>query len=278
MPGLPVDREVLGIAVSPALWDRWRAWFAPHRQPFSTERLAAVVSDGRLPGRRVEPGPEVRDTFSLYGGHRWTWLTRGEYEALPPVVRGRLGPPGPPDRTARPIVRWPRAQNESMDRFDQQLSEFVHRHWPVSAHRSVAASTWAAAAAVLPGARRCAGTFPDGSGPNCFGTVMGAAGESDTAETWMQVEPFQQWLASSAIRLPRKTGASRDHEPGVVLLWRDSDGTATHTAVTLGDGWALNKPSQAWFTPRAVWTVRDVIRLSRERGDRLERHHLTCRA
>jgi hypothetical protein len=43
---------------------------------------------------------------------------------------------------------------------------------------------------ILPRARELAGTFPRGSGPNCFGTVMAAAGVEGAADEWMQRQPF----------------------------------------------------------------------------------------
>jgi hypothetical protein len=43
---------------------------------------------------------------------------------------------------------------------------------------------------ILPRARELAGTFPGGSGPNCFGTVMAAAGVEGAADEWMQRQPF----------------------------------------------------------------------------------------
>lgn len=83
-------------------------------------------------------------------------------------------------------------------------------------------------------------------------------------------EPFLAWLDTTC-RL-----GGRDEEPGTVLLWRDSDGEPFHAAVTIGDGWALEKASGEWWTPRAVRAVRDVIRASRAPGQHLERHHITA--
>jgi len=67
-----------------------------------------------------------------------------------------------------------------------------------SRHTEVDVATWRDAAGVLPAARDLMGTFPPGSGPNCFGTVMGAAGVDGAAGTWMQREPFQEWLAAAS--------------------------------------------------------------------------------
>jgi hypothetical protein len=56
-----------------------------------------------------------------------------------------------------------------------------------------------------------------------------------------------------------------------VLVWR-RDGAPFHAAVSIGDGWVLEKPSQDWHSPRAVATVADVVRTARAAGQRLERH------
>ena len=90
----------------------------------------------------------------------------------------------------------------------------------------------------------------------------------------MLQEPFEQWLADNAAPIRATT---RDHLPGVVLVWRDVDGLAAHAAVTIGDGYALSKPSQAWCSPRLVWTVRETISAVRDRGITLSRYLLVAR-
>jgi len=137
-----------------------------------------------------------------------------------------------------------------------------------SRHGEVTNASWRIATAVLPSARALAGTFPSESGPNCFGTVMGAAGVAGAAATWMQREPFEAWLAE----VSRPGG--RDDQAGTVLLWRDTDQLVQHAAVTLGDGWVLHKPSQGWMSPVLVLTARDAILSSRIRGHHLQRRTL----
>jgi cell wall-associated NlpC family hydrolase len=110
------------------------------------------------------------------------------------------------------------------------------------------------------------GTFPGGSGPNCFGTVMAAAGVDGAADAWMQRRPFDEWLADNTSR------GGRDDVPGTVFVWRDSGREVQHAAVTLGNGWMLHKPSQAWMTPRKVRTVAEVVRSSRTTGWHLHRY------
>jgi hypothetical protein len=154
---------------------------------------------------------------------------------------------------------------------DRPLLDHVTDGVRSSRHREVRRSTWTTAARLLPAAADLAGTFPPNSGPNCFGTVLAAAGVPGAVTEWVQRETFEQWLAdrTSPIR-----GTGSDDRPGVVLVWRNGDGRVEHSAVTIGDGYALSKPSQAWCSPRAVWTVPETIMAARYRGLRLSRHRL----
>jgi hypothetical protein len=88
---------------------------------------------------------------------------------------------------------------------------------------------------------------------------MGAADVAGAPETWMQREPFDRWLATAT----RPGG--RD-QVGTVLVWR--------AAVTIGDGWALHKPSQRWMSPTKVLTVRDAMLSARVPGHHLQRRTL----
>lgn len=83
--------------------------------------------------------------------------------------------------------------------------------------------------------------------------------------------PFLEWLAGAC----RRSGGG-DDEPGTVLVWRDGNNLPVHAAVTIGDGWALEKASGEWWTPRAVRSTKDVIRAARAAGQRLERHRITA--
>jgi hypothetical protein len=134
-----------------------------------------------------------------------------------------------------------------------------------SRHAEVRESTWRSAKAVLPEARQLAGTFPTGSNTNCFGSVMKAAG-ADSAAVFDDVAPFEIWLASQCTR------GGDVGDPGVVLVWRGDGGGPVHAAVTIGDRWGLEKPSRDWHSPFAVASVKDIMRMSRHPGERVERH------
>lgn len=87
-------------------------------------------------------------------------------------------------------------------------------------------------------------------------------------DDWVQEEPFESWLAQAT----RPGG--HDDLPGTVLVWRDGAGLPRHAAVTLGEEWALEKPSQEWSSPRTVLTASEVVRSARTPGLRLHRYRL----
>lgn len=266
---------VCGIAVDPSVRARWPDWFALDRLPFATGALEDA-DRAALPGPSSPDIPmELQDTFWIYGDNESRlWLTRAEFEALPTRLRRRLltaqrgeheawlhGPDG------RFGPWWP----EDLAGDTAPIVEFIERDRDPSRHTEVADAIWAAAADLLPGARDLAGTFAERSGPNCFGTVMAAAGVAGAESEWMQREPFEEWLARATVPVTRTAG---DSTPGTVLVWRTADGAVQHACVTLGDGWTLNKPSQGWMTPRFVWTVEQTKRDTREAGWRLHRRRI----
>ena len=279
--------RVLGIEVARDRLQAWRNWLAPTAQPFFVRDPAAVslaVDDGR------DASPELRDTFQLWKVSKElprVWLTEAEFSALPRPTRARLVREQVEHRRGAVPSVWAwrdlvdektlRAQADghrfvwwpsliTNDNAEAVLVRHVERGRLPSRHRDVPKHVWRRCAAVVPGAQQLAGTFPAGSGPNCFGTVLAACGVAGAADDWVLQPQFEKWLAHQA-------GSKRaDTEPGSVLVWRDHDGLAQHAAITLGGGWALEKPSQEWSSPRAVAAVADVIRTARTAGWRLTRY------
>jgi hypothetical protein len=141
------------------------------------------------------------------------------------------------------------------------LARQLPRHGLVSRHREV--KHWPAE---LRGVRAIAGTFPSVGGANCFANAMAAFGDA-TGDEWTAREPFEDWLRD------RFRPGGHDDDPATVLVWRE-DGLVAHSAVTLGDGWAFEKPSCEWYTARTVASVADIKRKNRVRGWHLERHRL----
>ncbi len=266
---------VCGVEVPAATTKWWPGWFAPERVPFQVGSLPVPDRDDLPATSSLTISMELQDTFWIYPADQpRLWLSRAEFDALPTGLRRRLvsaqrdehevwlhGPDG------RFGPWWPDALAGDL----APIIEFIERDRTPSRHAEVSDATWSAAADVLPGARDLAGTFAECSGPNCFGTVMAAAGVAGAASTWMQREPFEEWLAANTTPV---AGTGRDRDTGTVFVWRDADGAAQHSCVTLGDGWMLNKPSQGWMSPRFVWTVEQTKRHTREAGWRLHRRRI----
>ncbi|BDP42867.1 hypothetical protein DAETH_28360 [Deinococcus aetherius] len=277
---------MLGIPVPPGLLDAWAGWLAPARQPFFlTAEEAERLGVGTVPRAEVSFPPAGRDTdtFALWfvrpEANRIAWLTEEDWLALPPASRRALlraqvrhgrGAVPPvrdfadllPHLTGTRFVWWPSLIAPAV------LARAVAQGQLNCRRAEVPDAVWTAATSVLPRARELAGTFPHASGPNCFGTVMGAAGVPGGEREWVQREPFEAFLAERTRR-----GGHDDHL-GTILVWRDHSGQVQHTAITLGGGWALHKPSQSWMTPRVVRPTRDLIRWCRAPGWRLHRSRL----
>lgn len=247
--------NVLGISVGQLLIDKWHGWLMPVEQPFIVPR--PIARGLGLTGDRERLTPELRDSFLLYGlakDQTVCWLTRSQSRRLPEDVR----------RSQPASHHWPIQNEDAVAR----LGRLVERRRRPSRHLEVDENVWRRASDVLPGARILAGTFPSMSGPNCFGTVMGAAGVTGVADTWLQREQFEAWLAVAT----REGG--QDQEPGTILVWRGNDRSVQHAAVTLGEGWALHKPSQGWMSPTMVLDVSDAKFSSRSPGLHLHRRRI----
>jgi len=222
---------------------QWRGWLAPPVQLFFVPSLR-----GFPPSLDGELTPETIDTFRMwrpeFRAREPLWLDEATFFELSTRQQLQL-------RRTRPTV-WP---SEATDRV---VRDFVESENEPSQHRDVRA--WP-----FPRAKKLAGKFPPGSGPNCFGAVMGAAGVVGAEDQQMLQEPFEEWLRAHA-----RPGGND------VMVWRE---TATklpfHAAITLGSGWVFEKPSQCWWTHWQVVTEGTVKRVTRMRGLRLERWRLT---
>jgi cell wall-associated NlpC family hydrolase len=278
--------RILDIPVSAALLRNWVDWLAPDKQPFYL--TAKQLRSWKLQQDDTLPDPNLRDTYRTYHLDRRlrrVWLDEAAYMELPQATRaGLVRAQVVHERGAVPSVRrWRGVLDAGISRqadghrfvwwksllrgsrAGEVLAHVVSEDLGPSRHREV--RSWPSQ--LLPNARALAGTWPGGSGANCFGTVMAAAGVEGAAETWMQREPFEAWLAANT-----ELGG-RDEVPGTVFVWRGSDDRLVqHAGVTLGGGYMLHKPSQAWSTPRKVRAVAEVRRATRTAGWRLERYSL----
>lgn len=281
--------KLLGIEVSDQLVERWRSYLAPEHQPFFVGANEGWDLAKATAGDHVLTD-DLRDTYKVWrmtDAKTVLWLDETAFMALPRTDRARLvRAQVERNRGAVPTVRrWRHlvdgaALGEQADghrfvwwpsllgpRAREVLADHVSEGQTPSRHREVKVSTWRRCERLLPGAHELAGTFADASGPNCFATTLGAAGRSDP-EAWILQEPFEEFLSTSCER------GGRDEDPGTILVWRDSHGSPVHSAVTIGDGWALEKPAQTWWAPRVVLGVRELIKANRWPGQRLERHRI----
>ncbi|HEX9775253.1 MAG TPA: hypothetical protein VGB83_06715 [Actinomycetota bacterium] len=276
--------RVLNIDVPDSLATRWRQWLAPDVQPFFVPRSHPHLRS--LPAQELTP--ELRDTFRTYAlprALRTLFLDEPAFLDLPrdaraalvraQVVQGRGAVPtvrGWCDLIDASLLRaqadghrfvwWASLVDQAGDAVFERL---IGRGLRPSRHRAVSVSAWRKSASRAPRAQTLAGTFARGSGPNCFGAVMGACGESGAENDWVQQAQFESWLAGHA----RPGG--RDVRPGTILVWRDGGGVARHAALTLAGGWGFEKPSQEWSTPFMVLPLTEIVRANRSRGIRLER-------
>lgn len=281
-------REVLGIKISNDLMSRWSSWFAPDPQPFLVKRDSPLAQLGVPLVGSLDV--QLRDTYEVYAqapDTQWRIIGASEFLALPgqtraALVRGQVNL----GRSLIPSVRsWPGLEARGIrnqadgHRFvwwpslldgneEEVLFSFLEVGRRKSRHAEVDGDVWRRASALLPGAKDVAGTFPRRSGPNCFGAVMSTAGVGGAAAMWTQRETFESWLTE------RTTPGGNDDAAGTVLIWRSYEGLVQHAAVTLGDGWALHKPSQGWMSPTKVLSVPEVLSSARARGRRLTRRSL----
>lgn len=255
--------SVLGILVTDQQVDRWVDFYAPGPQPFRTKDLDPHVVQV-LAERSVEITDELRDTFFMYGGGPWTWLSEREFNGLSPGVRALLAGERRDRTRPKPTPAWP---SDAM--VVPKMIRWVEAGSRPSLHALAEKHLRHASAGPLPRAAELAGTFPQGSGPNCFGTVMAATG-LPAENHWVQLDEFSHWLDHST---EPATRLGSDIDAGRVLVWHQS-GELAHAAVTIGGGWVLHKPSQSWSSPVLVWTVEEVIRSWQLPGTQLSRHTL----
>ena len=282
-------RTVLGIDVEGALFAQWLSWFAPDPQPFLVLRGGPFAQVGSPVVGNLKM--ELRGTFEVYAladDVEWRLISATEFATLSRPLRSELvrsqfvlG------RSRTESVRaWPslvhlgiRDQADGhrfvwwpwmlKGREEEVLIPYVEEGRRPSRHREIPQHIWRDGGALLPGAKRIGGSFPQRSGPNCFGAVMAASGECGADEVWVQRDGFEAWLKS------RTKSGGRDSVAGTILVWRSRDGLVQHAAVTLGEGWALHKPSEGWMSPTKVLSVAEVVRSSRARGRYLTRRTLT---
>ncbi|GGO41867.1 hypothetical protein [Deinococcus humi] len=266
-------QRILNIPIDQALLESWANWLAPEQQPFylteaQGQALKLIISAA------PSFSPEGRDTFKLWGVTcpQAVMLNESDFLTLPLATRTEL---------LRLQLEHGRGEvlcvadwRDLLTEVEEQAggehfvwwpSLLAGREWELLAHwssqgrlpcehQAVPEEIWSALRTAWPRVREIAGTFPSGSGPNCFGTVMAGAGVRGAEHQWMLREPFEDWLAAYTAK------TTECEAPGTVLVWRDGHGQAQHAALVLGGGYGLHKPSQGWDSPRQALRLNDLYR------------------
>ncbi len=125
-----------------------------------------------------------------------------------------------------------------------------------------------------PAVRSLSNTFATTSGPNCFSTTLAGATTNPAtvcaiAELWLHQGPFLRGLNERGYRVD-STSTPDESAGGDVLVWRDEVGKAVHACYVIGDGLVLNKNGQAWYEPRQVLYLSDVLTVRRDDGAKVE--------
>lgn len=256
--------SVLGIRVDTSTLASWLDYWAPEIRPFPLKALPTQNIKAYSSSVELAYPDEWRDTFYLYGLSPVAWLSKEQYEELPADVRRTLGAEGKRRCGRNPASGW---KNEAL--VTASMIRWIEAGVKPSLHALASSELVEASTGVLPNAIELAGTFPQRSGPNCFGTVMAATGQ-DTANVWMQTEPFMNWLKTHTVPVE---GTRNDAQAGTVLVWHEK-GQLAHAAVTVGNGWVLHKASQSWSSPISVLPVEELIHSWTYPGTVLSRHRV----
>jgi hypothetical protein len=115
-----------------------------------------------------------------------------------------------------------------------------------------------------PNVRKLAGTFASKSGPNCFATTVAAISRSDgdvtqIADQWLHQPEFLAALYQHGYQVNLSASVSDLALYDAVLVWFDHDHRAQHTCYLVGEGLAINKNSQAWFSPRQLLLIKEIV-------------------
>ncbi len=248
---------------------------------------AVILSAAEFAANSAMAPLDLYDSYDLYRmdrkGLSVAFLTPDEFERLSAAVRQELmafqarrgrgqiyaSLPWATDRDRFTLDGGPRAALRhdvwwrlTMDERRAWLLQFVNEGRESCLSGTLREEQWSRFGPV---ARALAGTFAPTSGPNCFGLALAAAAPSvvlarSIAGHWLHPEPFMRGLASRGYT--ERGDLSDDGSnlpPGAVITFVDDDGRPQHACFYLGDGLALNKDGQAWFIPRQIRPVGEVL-------------------
>ncbi len=125
--------------------------------------------------------------------------------------------------------------------------------------------------------KKLANSFAYESGANCFSTTLAAVTADPVLATtistlWLHQVPFLRSISAYGYRVAAEY---REPIPGLrdaIFIWWGPDNVARHACYLLYDGIVLNKNAQAWYAPRQLVLLDDVIAYWRDEGMRMTVH------
>lgn len=98
------------------------------------------------------------------------------------------------------------------------------------------------------------------SGANCFASTLAVAKRDfSIARLWLHQKDFFRGLAETGYQRQEALDPFSNGLKNAVLVWEDSSGQAQHSAFLLDEQILVNKDSQAWYSPRQLIYLKDLI-------------------
>lgn len=288
--------HILGCPVSEALLTSWSGLILCEAAPFFFDDDPGLPHDALILSREAFSENQfdlsLTDSYKLYRVSREAksvvFLTPTEFDALSSITqqsllaaqvefrRGQVYP----WKQVEHLLESREVQSRSITVSDetylvpdtkiwQALTDEVRARWLIAfvarentlecLSGTLADADWPPA---YPSVRALAGTFAARSGPNCFSTTLAAVTHNPvTAETianfWLHQGTFFDGLSRRGYILTDEVVTDPDlHD--AVLVWADQNGIAQHACYVIGNGFVLNKNTQAWYTPRQLLRL-DVL-------------------
>lgn len=125
--------------------------------------------------------------------------------------------------------------------------------------------------------KRLANSFAYESGANCFSTTLAAVTPDPVLATtistlWLHQVPFLRSISAYGYRTAAEYREPIPDLRDAIFIWWGPDNIACHACYLLHDQIVLNKNAQAWYAPRQLVLLEDVIAHWQDEGMRMTVH------
>jgi hypothetical protein len=125
--------------------------------------------------------------------------------------------------------------------------------------------------------KKLANSFAYESGANCFSTTLAAITSDPVLATsistlWLHQVPFLRSISAYGYRNATEYREPTPSLQDAIYIWWGPDNIARHACYLLYDGIVLNKNAQAWYAPRQLVLLQDVIAYWQDEGMRITVH------